>query len=66
MWENGEHKVAFFVFNKQVDSKTVNNLVDVTKKNNVSVLPVTETLPANEDYAEWMTNQYKQFAQILH
>lgn len=61
-----KHQVAFLVFNKQVDSKTVNNLVDVAKKNNVPVLPVTETLPANEDYAEWMTNQYKQLAQILH
>ncbi len=60
-----KHKIAFFVFNEQVDSKLVNNLVDMSKKNKIPVLPVTETLPANKDYAEWMISQYQQLAKIL-
>ena len=65
--QNGikNHKIAFFVFNKQVDDKTVNNLVALAKKNNVPVLPVTETLPANKDYVQWMDSQYSQLLNIL-
>lgn len=65
--QNGikHHKVAFFVFNKQVDSKTVNNLVALAKKNKVPVLPVTETLPADKDYVSWMDSQYAELINIL-
>lgn len=65
--QNGikKHKVAFFVYNKQVDSKTVNNLVALAKKNHVPVLPVTETLPANQTYVSWMDSQYSQLIKIL-
>ena len=65
--QNGikNHKIAFFVFKKQVDSKTVNNLVALAKKNKVPVLPVTETLPANKDYVSWMDSQYSELINIL-
>ncbi|AFR99346.1 metal ABC transporter solute-binding protein [Lentilactobacillus buchneri] len=65
--QNGikNHKIAFFVFNKQVDSKTVNNLVALAKQNKVPVLPVTETLPANKTYVSWMDSQYTQLINIL-
>lgn len=65
--QNGikNHKIAFFVFNKQVDSKTVNNLVALAKKNKVPVLPVTETLPANKTYVSWMDSQYTKLINIL-
>ncbi|KRK86909.1 metal ABC transporter solute-binding protein [Lentilactobacillus sunkii] len=65
--QNGikNHKIAFFVFNKQVDSKTVNNLVALAKKNKVPVLPVTETLPADKDYVSWMDSQYAELINIL-
>ncbi len=58
-------KIAFFVFNKQVDSKTVDNMVSLSKKNNVPVLPVTETLPAGKTYKTWMLSQYTQLEKIL-
>ncbi|KRL57605.1 metal ion ABC transporter periplasmic protein [Lentilactobacillus parakefiri DSM 10551] len=66
--QNGikNHKIAFFVFNKQVDSKTVNNLVALAKKNKVPVLPVTETLPANKNYVSWMDSQYAELINILN
>ncbi|MEY2349449.1 metal ABC transporter solute-binding protein, Zn/Mn family [Lentilactobacillus buchneri] len=65
--QNGikNHKIAFFVFNKQVDSKTVNNLVALAKQNKVPVLPVTETLPAHKTYVSWMDSQYTQLLNIL-
>lgn len=60
------HKIAFFVYNKQVDSQTVNNLVTLAKKKHVPVLKVTETLPAHQNYEQWMTSQYKELNQILN
>ena len=59
------HKISLFVFNKQVDSKTVNNFVNLAKKNKIPVLPVTETLPKGENYKSWMLGQYKQLYSIL-
>ncbi|WP_035166404.1 metal ABC transporter solute-binding protein [Lentilactobacillus curieae] len=58
-------KIAFFVFNKQVDSKTVDNMVSLSKKSGVPVLPVTETLPAGKTYKSWMVSQYSQLEKIL-
>lgn len=59
------HKIAFFVFNKQVDSKTVNNLVSLARKNKVPVLAVTETLPSGKTYKTWMLSQYQQLYKII-
>jgi ABC-type metal ion transport system, periplasmic component/surface adhesin len=58
-------KIAFFVLNTQTDSKLVNNLVDLAKKNDIPVLEVTETLPKDKTYTEWMLSQYKAMNKIL-
>jgi len=58
------HRIAFFVENTQSDSNLVDNMVKLAKKANVPVLKVTETLPANQTYAGWMLNQYRQLAKI--
>lgn len=58
-------KIAFFVDNKQVSSKTVRNFVTLAKQNDIPVLKVTETLPANMTYKQWMLSQYQDLAQIL-
>lgn len=65
--QNGikNHKVAFFVYNSQVDDKTVNNLVSLAHKNNVPVLKVTETLPNGKNYKTWMLSQYNNLLNIL-
>ncbi len=60
-----QHKVAFFVNNRQVTSKTTGNIMKLAKTNNVPVLQVTETLPAGKDYDQWMLSQYKQLTKIL-
>ncbi|PMD67936.1 metal ABC transporter solute-binding protein [Companilactobacillus nuruki] len=58
-------KIAFFVLNTQTDSKLVNNLVKLAKKNNIPVLNVTETLPKDKNYQEWMLSQYQELNKIL-
>jgi len=60
-----EKKIAFFVLNTQTDSKLVNNLVQMAKKNNIPVLNVTETLPKGKTYKQWMLSQYKDLNKIL-
>lgn len=59
------HKIAFFVFNKQSDSKVVDNLVDLCKKENVPVVEVTETMPANDSYIEWFSQELNQVLKIV-
>ncbi len=65
--QNGikSHKIAFFVYNSQVDDKTVNNLVALAHKSHVPVLKVTETLPSGKNYKSWMVSQYSSLLQIL-
>lgn len=60
-----QDKIAFFVYNSQVSDKTVDNFVALAKKNSVPVLKVTETLPADKNYQEWMTGQYNSLLKIL-
>lgn len=59
------HKIVFFVYNKQVSDKTVTNFVKLAKQYNVPVLKVTETLPAHMNYKQWMLSQYKELDNIL-
>lgn len=60
-----EHKIAFFVYNSQVSDKAVNNFVSLAKKNDVPVLKVTETLPADKNYKQWVSSQYDSLLKIL-
>ncbi|MDQ7938315.1 metal ABC transporter solute-binding protein [Lactiplantibacillus sp. WILCCON 0030] len=59
------HQVAFFVQNKQVTDHLVTAMVDLAKKQNVPVLQVTETMPAHQNYRQWMLSQYRQLNQLL-
>lgn len=59
------HQIAFFVLNSQTDSKLINNLVSMAKKNNIPVLKVTETLPKGKNYQQWMLSQYQALNKIL-
>ncbi|WP_105956760.1 metal ABC transporter solute-binding protein, Zn/Mn family [Apilactobacillus quenuiae] len=59
------HKLAFFVVNKQVNSKIVTNLANLAKKNKLPIVYVTETKPVNmSNYIKWMDNQYDQVLKI--
>ncbi len=58
-------RVAFFVDNRQVSDKLVENMVTVAQRAGVPVLKVTETMPAHVTYQQWMLNQYRQLEKIL-
>lgn len=58
-------QINFMVLNTQTDSKLVNNLVNLAKKNNIPVLNVTETLPKGKTYTQWMLSQYQSLNKIL-
>ncbi|WP_048000565.1 metal ABC transporter solute-binding protein [Lactiplantibacillus herbarum] len=58
-------QVACFVDNSQVSDKIVDNMVTLANKNKVPVLKVTETMPANMTYQQWMLKQYQQLNQLL-
>lgn len=59
-----QHKIAFFVENKQSDDQVIKNLVSLAKQHHVPVLKVTETLPQGLNYQQWMLQQYQQLAKI--
>lgn len=59
-----DQKIAYFVQNTQATDKTVGNLVKLAKKYDVPVLQVTETMPKNKTYVQWMLSQYNQLAKI--
>ncbi|WP_353989881.1 zinc ABC transporter substrate-binding protein [Pediococcus argentinicus] len=55
-----QHRIKFFVFNKQTSSPVINDLVTLAEKHSVPVVKVTETKPSNETYPNWILNQLKQ------
>lgn len=59
-----QKKIAFFVNNTQASSSTVKSFVKLTKKNNIPVLNVRETIPNNTTYLAWMKENYQKLADI--
>ena len=49
-----DRKVAALVYNAQTASPETETVVTTAQQNDVGVVPVTETLPENEDYLSWM------------
>ncbi|APX71793.1 zinc ABC transporter substrate-binding protein [Companilactobacillus allii] len=60
-----DKKISFLVYNAQADSKLVDNMISLAKKENIPVLKVTETLPKDMTYKNWMLSQYKRLNTIL-
>ena len=58
-------RIAFFVLNKQDESKIVTNMVELCHKENIPVLKVTETMPANDTYIEWFSHELDQLDKII-
>lgn len=49
-----ERKVKALIYNSQVSEKLTQRLLAVAKKSKVPVVAVTESMPANANYADWM------------
>ena len=57
-------EIAFFVANKQSDSKVIENIIELCHKNDIPVVKVTETLPKKQTYVKWMSSQYQQIIDL--
>ncbi|MCH4009881.1 metal ABC transporter solute-binding protein, Zn/Mn family [Companilactobacillus sp.] len=66
--QNGlkNHQVDFLVVNKQVHSSIVNKIKQTAKDNDVPIIYLTETLPSNLGYYEWMNQTLDQFAKVAN
>lgn len=58
------HKIAFFVNNSQTSDHITNNLVSLAHQFHVPVLQVTETMPNNKNYIEWIHSEFNQLEKI--
>lgn len=47
-------KVAALIYNSQVSEKLTARLLTLARQSNVPVVPVTETMPANVSYVDWI------------
>jgi zinc/manganese transport system substrate-binding protein len=52
-----QHKVRALIYNKQVTEKLTQRLIDIARKANVPVVPVTETMPAGVSFGDWMLGE---------
>lgn len=57
-------KVAFFVNNTQTSSSTVNRILNLCRKNKISILNIRETMPNGKTYLQWMNNNYEKLAKV--
>ncbi len=47
-------RVALLVYNEQTTGPATQRVLDAAKEHHIPVVPVTETLPAGQDYQSWM------------
>lgn len=52
-----EHKVKVLIYNKQVSEKLTERLRDIAGKAKVPVVGVTETMPANVSFQDWVLGE---------
>jgi zinc/manganese transport system substrate-binding protein len=52
-----EHKVGVLIYNSQVSEKLTERLRDVAGKSKVPVVGVTETMPANVSFQDWILGE---------
>lgn len=49
-----EKKVKLFIYNAQVTDPTATHLKNLALKNDIPIIGVSETMPANQHYYQWM------------
>ena len=59
-------QVAALVYNVQTASPETETVLNAAKENDIGVVPVTETLPANKDYLSWMDETITALAAVLN
>ncbi|HEX5204831.1 MAG TPA: zinc ABC transporter substrate-binding protein [Actinoplanes sp.] len=58
-------QISLLVYNEQTAGAETEQVVAAARSNNVAVVPVTETLPAGQDYVSWMTGNLARIQKAL-
>jgi zinc/manganese transport system substrate-binding protein len=61
----GSRRVAAFVYNSQTVEPSTTRLLDVAKAAHVTIVPVTETLPAGEKTQTWIDRELSSLERAL-
>jgi zinc/manganese transport system substrate-binding protein len=59
-------KIKMFVNNIQSSSTSIENMIALCKENGIPIIEVTETLPKDKTYIQWMTDILNQIKAALH
>jgi zinc/manganese transport system substrate-binding protein len=60
-----DHQVKALVYNEQTSDPQTETVLNQAKKDNVAVVPVTETLPDGKTYQTWMTDNLNALAAVV-
>jgi zinc/manganese transport system substrate-binding protein len=52
-----QRQVKVFIYNEQTITTVTTNLANAAKKQNIPIVPVTETMPPDKTYQSWMMGQ---------
>ena len=59
------HDVDFIVVNKQVTSSIITKMVNTAKQNHIPIVYLTETLPTDLGYYDWMSGNLNQIEKVV-
>lgn len=60
-----ERKVRVLIYNDQVVNPMTKRMLDLAKKNNIAIVGVTEMLPLDKTYIQWMLEQLNELEKAL-
>jgi len=60
-----QHLVKVLIYNVQTVTPVTTNLQDAAQKNNIPIVPVSETMPQGKTYQGWMLDQLNALQQAL-
>lgn len=60
-----QHQIKILIYNEQTQTPITTNLQTAAKQQHIPIVPVTETMPMNKTYQEWMLDQLTLLEQAL-
>jgi len=60
-----DNQVKVLIYNSQTVTPVTTNLLNAAEKNNIPVVPVSETMPPNVTYQTWIMNELNNLEQSL-
>jgi zinc/manganese transport system substrate-binding protein len=59
------HSIRVLLYNEQATSPVTAQLQSLARSNGVAVVPVTETMPADQDFESWQLSQVRNLTAAL-